>query len=172
MDKERKQRSNYCFIDGQNLHLGSRDAGIDLSYPKFRIYLKEKYNVEKAYLFIGYMPGNRELYDFLQEAGFLLKFKPVLPARTGQRQKGDVDADMAFNVMKYYKEYNEAILVTSDGDFDTLVAYLRRKKKLSAIISPNRDKCSVLIQKSAGDKMQYLQDIGDKVKNGNVEKTA
>ena len=40
---------------------------------------------------------------------------------------------------------------------------LRKKKKLKAVISPNRDKCSSLLEKSAQDKMFYLQDIGEKI---------
>ena len=155
--------SNYAFIDGQNLYLGSKDAGIDLSYKKFRVYLKEKYNISCCYLFIGYIAENRAIYDFLQDSGYLLKFKPVLLAKDGQRQKGDIDADLAFNVMRYYKEYGGALLVTSDGDFDTLVNYLRKKNKLVAVISPNKEKCSVLLEKAAQDKMFYLQDIGSKI---------
>lgn len=157
---------NYAFIDAQNLYLGTKDSNILLDYTKFRTYLKEKYNVNRAYLFIGYLPEKRELYDYLQDGGYILKFKPVLPAKNGQKQKGDVDADMAFNIMKYYREYNEAIIITSDGDFDTVVSYLRKKGKLKAVISPNKKKCSSLLQKSAKDKMFYIEDIGEKIFNG------
>ena len=162
--EKRPDKPNYAFIDGQNLYLGSKDAGFDLSYKKFRTYLKEKYKVEKAYLFIGYIPENREMYDNLRDNGFILKFKPVLTVKVGQKQKGDVDADLAFSAMRYYQEYKEAVLVTSDGDFDTLTSYLRKKKKLAAVISPNKEKCSALLKKAAADKMQYIEDIGDKVK--------
>ena len=161
---ENGNKLNYAFIDAQNLYLGAKDAGIDLDYRKLRIYLKEKYKVEKAYLFIGYLPENQDLYASLQENGFLLKFKPVLPARNGVKQKGDVDADLAFSIMRYYKEYDQAVLITSDGDFDTVTKYLRQKEKLAAVISPNRDKCSALLQKAAQDKMQYLKDIKGKIK--------
>ncbi len=158
-----QNETNYAFIDGQNLYLGSLDAGVKLNYKKFRTYLKDKYNIERAYLFIGYLQGNSELYSELQEHGFLLKFKPVLQAKGGQKQKGDIDADLAFNVMLYYKEYNRAIIVTGDGDFDTLVKYLRKKDKLVGVISPNKDKCSSLLKKAAAEKMLYLQDVGKKV---------
>jgi uncharacterized LabA/DUF88 family protein len=164
MELSRKtKRTNYAFIDAQNLHLGSRDAGISLDYKRFRIFLKEKYNIERAYLFIGYLPQNRELYDKLQDNEYLLKFKPVLPAKDGQKQKGDIDADLAFNVMRYYKEYDSAVIVTSDGDFDTVVSYLRKKKKLRAVISPNKEKCSCLLEKAAQDRMFYLGDFGEKI---------
>ena len=60
-------KSNYAFIDSQNLHLGVgqdiHDAqgkliykGWRLDLKKFRVYLRNKYNVTKAYLFLGYLP--------------------------------------------------------------------------------------------------------------------
>lgn len=164
-----QKKPNYAFIDGQNLYLGSKEAGIDLNYRKLRVYLKEKYNVERAYLFIGHLPTNRYLYDCLQDEGYLLKFKPVLPAKDNQKQKGDVDADMAFNTMRYIREYDKAILITSDGDFDTLTKYLRKKGRLGAAISPNRAKCSSLLQKAAADKMFFLEDVGEKITGADVE---
>ncbi|MDB5264445.1 MAG: hypothetical protein JWN64_16 [Parcubacteria group bacterium] len=156
-------RKNYAFIDAQNLHLGAIDAGIDLDYKKLRIYLRDKYKVEKAYLFMGYLPQYSDLYARLQEYGYIIKFKPVLPARVGQTQKGNVDAHLAFNVMLYYHEYEQAVLITNDGDFDTLTEYLRKKGRLAAVLSPNRAKCSSLLKIAAKDKMQYLQDIGRKI---------
>lgn len=156
-------KNNYAFIDGQNLYLGTKESNIPLDYKKFRIYLKEKYKVEKAYLFIGYLSENKELYNFLKKQGYILKFKPVLLARNGQSQKGDIDADMAFNVMKYYAEYDRAVLITSDGDFDTLTSYLRKKNKLEAVLSPNKEKCSSLLKNAAKDKMFFIKDIGIKV---------
>jgi uncharacterized LabA/DUF88 family protein len=167
--KLRKALPNYAFIDAQNLYLGAKEAGVKLSYKKFRVYLREKYNVERAYLFIGYIPENQNLYDALQEKGFLLKFKPVLPGGPGQKPKeGNVDADLAFNVMRYYKEYAKAIVVTGDGDFDNMVKYLRKKGKLAAVIAPNKDKCSALLQKAGATEMQYLGDIGEKIVDGDT----
>jgi len=163
MQKKQKEKPNYAFIDGQNLYLGTKESGFDLEYGKFRIYLREKYKIERAYIFIGYIEKNKDLYDSLQDQGYILKFKPVLPAKKGLKQKGDVDADMAFNIMKYYKEYYGAVLITSDGDFDTIVAYLRKKKKLTAVISPSKEKCSSLLQKAAQEKIFYIENIGQKI---------
>ena len=158
------EKKNYAFIDAQNLHLGSKDAVLNIDYKKLRVYLKDKYNVERAYLFMGYLPQYTDLYAKRQEEGYIIKFKPVLPAQDSQKQKGDIDAHLAFCVMLYYREYKEAVLVTSDGDFDIVVKYLRKKGKLAAVLSPNRNKCSALLKIAAADKMQYLQDVGSKIK--------
>jgi len=63
---------NFAFIDGENLNLSIRNLGWKLDFKRFRIYLKEKYGVSEAYLFIGYIDGNTELYASLQRSGLYL----------------------------------------------------------------------------------------------------
>ena len=63
---------NYAFIDSQNLNLGVKSLGWSLDFKKFRVYLKDKCNVTKAFLFIGYLPENQRLYAKLQEDGYIL----------------------------------------------------------------------------------------------------
>jgi len=45
--------NNYAFIDSQNLNLAIREQGWLLDFKRFRVYLAEKYAVNKAFLFIG-----------------------------------------------------------------------------------------------------------------------
>jgi hypothetical protein len=68
----------YAFIDSQNLNLGVRSMGWQIDYKKFRLYLKNKYSVEQAFMFIGMVSGNQKLYTQLQAAGFILIFKPTV----------------------------------------------------------------------------------------------
>ena len=58
--------NNYAFIDSQNLNLSIKQQGWKLDFKRFRTYLQQKYNVTKAFLFIGYIAGNQRLYDNLQ----------------------------------------------------------------------------------------------------------
>ncbi|MBL7158947.1 hypothetical protein ISS85_00520 [Candidatus Microgenomates bacterium] len=41
------KKKNYAFIDSQNLNLGVLSQGWRLDFARFRVYLKEKYKVEK-----------------------------------------------------------------------------------------------------------------------------
>ncbi len=50
----KKVFENYAFIDSQNLNLSIRALGWQLDFARFRVYLKDKYNVSKAFLFISY----------------------------------------------------------------------------------------------------------------------
>ena len=73
-------QKTYAFIDSQNLHLGILHSNWELDYKKFRNYLRTKYHVAKAYIFIGYVPKNTNLYKYLQEAGFILSWIQVSSA--------------------------------------------------------------------------------------------
>jgi len=136
----------YAFIDSQNLNLGVRSQGWRLDWSKFRQYLKNKYNVEKAYLFIGHMAGNEALYTYLQECGYILIFKPVLYKSKEDNVviKGNVDAELVLHTMIQYKNYKQAIIVSGDGDFYCLVEYLASKDKLLRLLVPNRKHSSLL----------------------------
>ena len=50
--KHNKKINNYVFIDGQNLNLGTRSEGWSIDFDKFKIYLKDKYQVSKIYYFL------------------------------------------------------------------------------------------------------------------------
>ncbi len=66
--------NNYAFIDSQNLNLGVRSQGWNFDFARFRVYLRDKYRVTKAFLFIGYVAGNESKYADLQQAGYVVIF--------------------------------------------------------------------------------------------------
>lgn len=131
------KKPNYAFIDSQNLNLGVRSMGWVLDFKKFRIYLKNKYNVQKAFLFIGYVAGNEKLYKKLQEFSYFLIFKPTLEISKG-KVKGNVDAELVLHAVVEKENYEKAFIVSGDGDFHCLVEYLKGKKKLGKLLVPNR----------------------------------
>src|SRR3989338_4860219 len=157
------KENNFAFIDSQNVYKGTRrDLVWELDWVRFRVYLKHKYDITQAYLFIGFMPEHNDIYDELQKAGFVLKFKPVLPnGKDGV--KGNVDADMVLQAMIDYVRYDKAVLVTSDGDFYSLARHLYDNEKLLAVLSPHRKTCSSLMRKTAKDKMVYMDRLQEKL---------
>lgn len=158
----RKLENNYAFIDSQNLNLGIRDLGWKLDYRKFRIYLKEKYAVKKAYIFIGFVALNQRLYDTLQDAEFQLVFKPTIPDLNG-KIKGNVDADLVLKAMTEWNNYDKAVIVTNDGDFYSIVEHLLKQNKLLAVVSTNKKKSSVLLWRSAKNKMDFIDPLREKL---------
>lgn len=154
----KKLSNNYAFIDSQNLNLGIQKLGWKLDYLKFRVYLKEKYAVENAYMFIGFVALNQSLYDHLQKAGFILKFKPTIPDAHG-KIKGNIDADLVLRAAVELSDYDKAVIVSSDGDFYSLVQYLYENNKLETVLSPDKKNCSSLLRQVAREKIRYMDNL-------------
>lgn len=144
-----KKKNNYAFIDSQNLNLGIQSLGWKLDFKRFYTYLKDKYKVEKAFLFIGYVVGNEALYTLLQKAGYIVVFKPTLEYKKQEKiyTKGNVDAELVLHTMIEYQNYNKAIIVSEDGDFYCLIEYLTKQGKLAYLMIPNSRKYSALLRK-------------------------
>lgn len=98
------RQNNYAFIDAQNLYLGVKHQGWELDYKRFRVYLRDKYEVSQAFLFIGYIAKNKKLYDYFHRCGFKLIFKPVITGCSG-KPKGNVDAELVLHAMIKFSHY-------------------------------------------------------------------
>jgi uncharacterized LabA/DUF88 family protein len=156
----KKPLGNYAFIDSQNLNLGTQKMGWKMDWKKFREWLSAEYGVEKAFMFIGYMPDYEKLYDQLHSQGYLVVLKPTLEMfndpssetekpKTDDKEekktvKGNIDADLVLHVMKEFKNYDKAVIVSGDGDFYTLLEYLDQQGKLLKLLTPNWQYSSLL----------------------------
>jgi uncharacterized LabA/DUF88 family protein len=146
MKKNKTPPKIYAFIDSQNLNLGVRSQGWRLDFARFRQYLKDKYHVNQAFLCIGYVEGNQNLYTYLQQSGYICIFKPTLEISQGRKNiiKGNVDAELVLHAMIEYPKYQKAVIISGDGDFYCLVEYLSEKNKLLKVIVPNKKYSSLL----------------------------
>ncbi len=156
-----KVKTIYAFIDSQNLNLSIQNdiqksasgdllyKGWKLDFKRFLVYLKDKYKVKKAFLFIGFVPGNESLYKSLQEYGYILIFKPTLEYSKGKNKfiKGNVDAELILHSMIELPNYDQCLIVTGDGDYYCLIEYLEKQKKLFHIFIPNKFSYSSLLKK-------------------------
>ena len=88
---------------------------------------------------MGFKPAEQQMYNFLQDAGFTLIFKPILELKNGE-VKGNCDAELVLQAMIDYKLYDKAIIVSGDGDFHCLIKYLQEKKKFGNSFSSNGKK--------------------------------
>lgn len=158
IQKKSKLRLNkvFAFIDSQNLNLGtSKDLykgqkriyqGWKLDFKKFRRYLFDKYRVVKAFLFIGFIPGNKQLYRSLKTYGYDLIYKPTVKDNQG-KMKGNVDAELVLWAAAIeFGHFDQAVIVAGDGDYRCLYEYLIQRKKLLRIIIPNEKSESSLLK--------------------------
>lgn len=164
MGKYKQIENNLAFIDGQNLYRGTTltDPKWKVDLFKFRKYLADKYNIQKAYYFLGFLDEeNQSLYDKIQEAGFIVKFREHNSVMIGKK-KGNVDSDIIFDVMKrIYKQevFDKIVLVSGDGDYKMLVDFLIEENKFKKILFPNKDFASSLYKKITRVYFDYLINI-------------
>lgn len=172
MHPKAKTGNTYAFIDSQNLNLGTQRMGWKMDWRKFRELLKSKYGVTHAYMFIGYMSDNESLYEYMHELGFLVVLKPTIDVSNNYGKdvkepeaeanaapkakeaedkdkekpiiKGNVDAELVLYAMKELPNYDQAIIVSGDGDFFSLAEYLEEQGKLRHIMTPNWQYSSLL----------------------------
>ena len=156
------EKGNYAFIDSQNLNLATKLLGWKIDWRRFRVYLQEKYNVQKAYLFIGFLEEHADFYKSLQEKGYILIFKPTLKYKDG-KTKGNCDAELVLQAMIDFSEYEKAVIVTGDGDFHCLVDYLIKQKKLEKILIPNQMKYSALLKRFDSGYLAFVSDLRTKL---------
>lgn len=150
-------QNNVAYIDGANLYKGAEQLGWNLDYRRLRIWLCEKYGVQQAYLFLGLVPKYKNLYTNLQEKGFTLVFKEVTYDGDG-KIKGNCDADIVVRAMRdaYENTFDKVVLISSDGDYASLVSFLIEKKKMLVVLSPyETKKCSILLKRT-GVSIAYI----------------
>ncbi len=152
-----QEKTNYAFIDSQNLNMATQSMGWNLDWIKFRNFLRQEYSVEVAYLFIGFLPDNQDLYASLQKAGYIIIFKPVRTTKDGV--KGNIDAELVLQAMIDINNYEQAVIVSGDTDFYCLVSYLNQHNRLASLIVPNQRHINPVLIEAAKERIIYLNDM-------------
>jgi len=142
------QLNNWAFIDFQNLVKGALETNHKINWRVFREYLRGRYSVNKAILFLGKIKKNWWFYNKLLAAGFELEFRPVRILASGEVDGGNIDADLAASIMDNKFAYERAVLISNDGDYFNTLKRLQVQNKLLAVISPQPiEKTSALIKR-------------------------
>lgn len=126
----------YAFIDASNIIYGARSEGWFIDQKKLFIYLKNKFQISKAFFYYGKDskdPKKEAFLKKLEQFGYILRVKEI--KRFGKRIKANCDVDLTMDMLIKIEEYNKAIVLTGDGDFAPLFIYLISKKKQIIIIS-------------------------------------
>jgi uncharacterized LabA/DUF88 family protein len=155
-------KANYAFIDSQNLNLSIQNLGWKLDYTRFRRYLHDKYHVTRAFIFIGYMEEQTDLYSHLEIAGYELIYKPTLNYKDGST-KGNVDAELVMHAMIELPNYHKAVIVTGDGDFYSLIAHLISVNKLEKVVIPSQARYSSLLKRFDPTYLAFVSDLKRKL---------
>lgn len=147
MSSHRKnQKITYAFVDAANIIYRQKDKGywkIDLK--KLISYLKSRFHAKHVLYFGGVDSSNavqNRLYTKMESWGYEMRLNPVKKFTNdrGERyNKADVDSRMTFEMMRLEKEYDQAVVLTGDGDYYWVLQYLIEKKdRIWLIASPDK----------------------------------
>lgn len=126
----------YAFIDASNIIYGARTEGWLIDQKKLFDYLKRKFGCSRAFFYFGKDDANKEQGKFLKKLesfGFTLRVKQI--KRYGKRQKANCDVDLTLDMVVMKEKYDQAIVLTGDGDFLPLFEFLKEQKKEITIIA-------------------------------------
>jgi uncharacterized LabA/DUF88 family protein len=166
--------NNYAFIDGTNLHLTFENMGWKLDYDKLANYLTKKLNVTIIYWFMGDIEGNKDIHRALQSYGYTLKLKEASPFTVQAiecpycnkiienekiRYKCDCDSYLTMQIFNDWSNYDKAVIITSDGDFDKLIKRLLCDDKLRLVFAPSKKGCSRLLARAARGRIEFIDNF-------------
>src|SRR5271166_7203348 len=131
------------FIDGANLYSASRNLGFDVDYRNLLESFRKKANVIRAYYYSAVLETEeysplKPLTDWLAYNGYALVTKPAkefTDAAGRRRVKGNMDIELAIDMMELAPRLDHAILFSGDSDFRRLVEAVQRRGVRVTVIS-------------------------------------
>ena len=134
------------FIDGANLYAASRNLGFDVDYRNMLEFFRRKTNIVRAYYYSALLDTEeysplRPLTDWLAYNGYSLVTKTArefTDANGRRRIKGNMDVELAVDMMEMAPRIDHAILFSGDSDFRRLVEAVQRQGVRVSVISSIR----------------------------------
>ena len=123
------------FIDGANLYSAAKGLGFDIDYRKLLEEFRKRGVLVRAYYYTALVEDQeyspiRPLVDWLDYNGFRLVTKPAreyTDAQGRKRWRGDMDVEIAVDMMEMASHADHLVLFSGDGDFRVLVEAVQRR---------------------------------------------
>ncbi len=135
------------FIDGSNLYAAARALGFDIDYRRLLQLFATEATLIRAFYYTALLEDQdyspiRPLIDWLDYNGYTMVTKPTkefTDAVTGRRKiKGNMDIELAVDVMEMSEHLDHIVLFSGDGDFRRLVEAIQRKGVRVTVVSTIR----------------------------------
>src|SRR6476620_8727645 len=134
------------FIDGSNLYAAARALGFDIDYKRLLDLFGAKGRLIRAYYYTALLDEQeyspiRPLVDWLDYNGYTMVTKPLkeFTQSTGRRKfKGNMDVEIAVDVMEMSRHASHIVLISGDGDFRRLVEAVQRQGVRVTVVSTIR----------------------------------
>jgi len=136
------------FIDGSNLYAAARALGFDIDYKRLLALFSAQGYLVRAFYYTALVDDQeyspiRPLVDWLDYNGYTMVTKPAkeFTDPSGRRKiKGNMDIELAIDVMEMLEHLDHIVLFSGDGDFRRLVEAAQRKGRRVSVVSTIRSK--------------------------------
>ncbi len=167
------QERTALFIDGSNLYATARALGFDIDYKRLLEMFTEEVRLIRAFYYTAMLEDQeyspiRPLIDWLDYTGYTMVTKPTkeFTDSAGRRRiKGNMDIELAIDVMEMAETLNHIILFSGDGDFRRLVEAVQRKGLRVTVISTIRSQPPMIADelRRQADNFIDLQDLQERI---------
>ena len=131
------------FIDGANLYSAAKGLNIDLDFKKLLEEFQKRGVLVRAYYYTAIVEDQdyspiRPLVDWLDYNGFTVVTKPAkeyVDASGRKRHRGDMDVDLAVDMLELAEHLDHVVLFSGDSDFRRLVEAMQRRGVRVTVVS-------------------------------------
>ena len=131
------------FIDGANFYSSAKALEFDIDYRKLLDEFRKRGRLVRALYYTALVEDQdysplRPLIDWLDYNGFTVVTKPAksFTDREGQRRiKGDMDVEIAVDMLSMAQHLDHLVLFSGDGDFRRLVEAVQAKGVRVTVVS-------------------------------------
>ncbi len=131
------------FIDGSNLYAAARALGFDIDYKRLLQEFQAKGRLIRAFYYTALIEDQeyspiRPLVDWLDYNGYTMVTKPTkefTDAMGRRKLKGNMDIELAVDVLEMAPHVDHIVLFSGDGDFRRLVEAVQRKGVRVSVVS-------------------------------------
>ena len=160
------------FIDGANLYSAAKALNVDLDFRKLLESFREKAVLVRAYYYTAVVKGEefspiRPLIDWLGYNGFSMVTKPVkrfTDAQGHTRTKGNMDIEIAVDMLEMAPHLDHIVLFSGDGDFRRLVHAVQAKGVRVTVVSTTKSQPPMIadeLRRQADDYIDLVDRLDD-----------
>ena len=168
-----KEERLAMFIDGANLYAAARSLGFDIDYKRLRDGFASEGRLVRAFYYTALVEDQeyspiRPLVDWLDYNGYTMVTKPTkeFTDASGRRKiKGNMDIELAIDVMEMAERVDHILLFSGDGDVRRLVEAVQRKGVRVSVISTVRSQPPMVADelRRQADNFIELQDLAPSI---------
>ena len=153
------------FIDGANLYSAAKTLGFDIDYKRLLNLFASKGRMVRAFYYTALLEDQeyspiRPLVDWLDYNGYSLVTKPAKEYTDSQGRrkiKGNMDIELAIDMMEMVDRLDNVVLFSGDGDFRSLIEAVQRKGVRASVVSTIRSSPPMIADELRRQADQFIE---------------